>query len=85
LPRKVIRHIVDNELEGVMSLDAHLIDDEYGREWCMMIHYVNGDSLTMEWLKNGIIGIVDKDKFLNLFLLKSKKANQSNSHLDRNA
>ena len=44
------------------------MDDEKGREGRMAIVYVKGDSLAMELLKLGTIGVVHKHKLARLFL-----------------
>jgi len=76
---------VDNRCEGVMAPDTYLMDYEDGREWSMVILEVNGDGFAVEWPKIGLIRVVDKYKFLNLFLVNfSPKQSKSNSHLERN-
>jgi hypothetical protein len=65
LPRDVIGHVVDSGCEGVMSPDAHLMDDEEGRERRMVILDVNGDGLAVEIPKLGYISVVDEYEFLH--------------------
>jgi len=67
LPRDVVRYTVKNGLEGVMSPDTHLMYDEYGREGRVGIRDVEGDGFTMERPKNGMIRVVDKYEFLNIW------------------
>jgi hypothetical protein len=69
LPRDVIGHVVDSGCEGVMSPDAHLVDDEEGREWRMVILDVNGNGLAVEIPKARFISVVDEYEFLHLFLV----------------
>jgi len=69
LPKDVVGQVVDNGCEGVMSTDTHLVDDEDGREWRMVILDVNGDGLAVERPKSAFIRVVNKYEFPNLFLV----------------
>lgn len=53
------------------STDAHLVDEKEGRERCVMIPAVKGDSFAMESPKFGNTRVVDKDKPLSLYLVNS--------------
>ena len=46
------------------------MDDEQGRKWSIVIPNVKRDGFTMEWLKFGVTGVVDKHELANLFLVE---------------
>jgi len=47
------------------------MNDECGWKWNIAVHYVEGHSFAVVWLK--IVGarVVDKHKLLNLFLMNA--------------
>jgi hypothetical protein len=56
------------------------MDYEYGREGCIFILDIKGDSFTVELLKKRVPRVVDKDELANLFTVNTwseSKTNQS--------
>jgi len=46
--------------------------DEDGREWCMMVRDIEGDCFAVEFLKAFGARVVNKNEFLDLFLVNTQ-------------
>ena len=52
-----------------MATNPHLVDDEDGWKWRMLIIYVNRDSFPVKYVEIGTTGVVNKHKFTVLFAM----------------
>jgi hypothetical protein len=84
----IVGHIWAGVMEGVVPTHAHFMYDEKGREGCMLIRYVEGNSFAMVRLNIIIvmIRIINQYEFLCLSCVNNwhKAKKNSNSHQGRN-